>query len=367
MFSLLPINKCKITFASYRSEKLEGNLRFIYEEFNRRNLGFKVDFLFKKYTKSPIGKLNYAVHMLKACHALATSRFFIIDDFYFPVYVIKPRNGMDIVQLWHAAGAFKKFGLSTVGKSFGPSREYLEVVKVHSNYSKVYVSSKHIVSHYAEAFDMAQDKIYPLGVPRTDYFFKMEKRQEIEKRFDQLFPKLKGKKRILYAPTFRGGSHNQELYNCPFDIELLRENIGDNYTLLIHLHPYMRKGIRLESGLNDFAVHLDNEFTIEELMLLSDILITDYSSVIFDYSLLHRPIAFFSNDLEEYIQERDFYYDFKSFIPGPLFDDTQSLADWIKQEKFDYQRISQFREYFFDILDGQTSKRIVTHLLSNGK
>ncbi|MEH7574423.1 CDP-glycerol glycerophosphotransferase family protein, partial [Cytobacillus firmus] len=97
---------------------------------------------------------------------------------------------------------------------------------------------------------------------------------------------------------------------------------------------------------------------------LADILVTDYSSIIFDYSLLCRPMVFFAADLEEYRQERDFYYEYESFIPGPLVKDTNSLANIIKQGDFDLKPVSDFREYFFDHLDGKASERIVNHLLS---
>ncbi|MBS4178104.1 CDP-glycerol glycerophosphotransferase family protein [Lederbergia citrea] len=366
MFSFLfPINEKKVTFASYRSEKLEGNLFYIHREFVGRELGYSCYFLFKKYNSSKFGKLLYFIHLIKASYALATSRYFIVDDFYFPIYVIKPRRGMDIIQLWHAAGAFKKFGLSTIGKSFGPSKEYLHHVKIHSNYTKVYVSSKKVIPHYAEAFGMQEEHIYPLGIPRTDFFFDDVEKQNIKEKFHSQYPTFKDKKVILYAPTFRGKSHYQEKFICPIDISLLREIIGDDYVLLIHLHPYMNKGMHIDEKDKNFAFHIHGQFNTEELLTIADVLITDYSSIIFDYSLLCRPIAFFATDIDEYIKERDFYFEYQSFIPGPLFTETFSLGEWVKKGSSDLKEISTFRNEFFDYLDGKASERIVNHLLDN--
>ncbi|MDR7240685.1 CDP-ribitol ribitolphosphotransferase [Neobacillus drentensis] len=335
----------------------------MYNQLERRNCHFACRFHFKKYNNSILGKLNYFLHMVKASYALATSRLFIIDDFYFPIYVIKPRKGTDIVQLWHAAGAFKKFGLSTINKSFGPSEDYLRHVKIHSNYSKVYVSSKTVIPHYAEAFDMSKEKIYPLGVPRTDFFFNNDIKEEITKKFNVDFSQFKHKKLILYAPTFRGRSHYQEKFTSPIDISKFKAMLGHDYALIIHLHPYMRSGLYIEEKDKDFAFQVEGQFTIEELLILADVLITDYSSVIFDYSLLCRPIVFFSTDLEEYIKERDFYFDFLTCIPGPLFTEIESLAKWLKEGQYDMKLVSDFRNFFFDDLDGKASERIVNHML----
>lgn len=364
LFSILfPVNKKKITFASYRADRLEGNLYFLYDELKSNHPDYKCRFLFKKMHGGFWSKLGYVFHMLKASYALATSRYFIIDDFYFPVYAINPRKGTEIIQLWHAAGAFKKFGFSTIGKSFGPSKEYLEVIKVHSNYSRVYVSSQFVIPFYAEAFDMEKDRIFPLGLPRTDIFYDSSNKIYAKSKFEKIFPELKKKKVILYAPTFRGSSHNQVPFNIPIDFHVLKEMLGDQYTFIINLHPYMKTDLQIDNS-DEFVQLIHNELNIEELLMIADVLLTDYSSVIFDYSLLSRPIAFFVNDLEEYIQERDFYFEYTNFIPGPIFNNTQSLAEWLLQGDFDMDRVTQFRNKFFDYHDGKASKRIVEHLVT---
>ncbi|MBN6885253.1 CDP-glycerol glycerophosphotransferase family protein [Cytobacillus horneckiae] len=354
----------KVTFASYRSTKLEGNLYYIYNEFGRMPQEFKYRFLFKKLDSSFKGKIVYFIHMLKASYHLATSRYFIIDDYYFPVYVIsKPRAGTDIVQLWHAAGAFKKFGYSLLNKEYGPSEEYIKSIKVHGNYTKVYVSTNNVVPHYAEAFQMSQEKIFPLGLPRTDFFFEHKNSEKLRDRLNQRYPHVKNKKLMLYAPTFRGSGHYQDRFQGYINVPYLNEKIGVEYSLLIHLHPYMKSGMEITQENQEFACHVDGEFTIEELLVLSDVLITDYSSVIFDYSLLEKPMVFFAPDLEEYTKERDFYYNYKSMIPGPLFSKTEELVEWLLNGDWDAKRVKDFKAYFFDYHDGKASERILKHLL----
>lgn len=362
---LFPIKSNKVTFASYRSDKLMGNLAYIYEEIERRKEGYETVFLLKKFHSSYIGKFDYFLHMIKASYHLATSKYFFIDDYYFPVYCIKPRKGAEIIQLWHAAGAFKKFGYSTIDKSFGPSKQYLKHVRIHSNYTKVAVSSSEVIPYYAEAFNMDADRILPLGIPRTDYFFDKGKHQKVFDRFYKLYPALKGKKILLYAPTFRGRSHYQDKFECPIDLSALKNNLGEGYALLVHLHPYIKEPVDITQDVKDFVFEIKKGFSVNELMILADMLITDYSSVIFEYSLLSRPIAFFADDLEEYIAERDFYYDYLSFIPGPFFSDTNSLSRWITEDNYDLHNILAFRDRFFEDVDGKSSYRLVEHLLAS--
>ncbi|KYD11350.1 CDP-glycerol glycerophosphotransferase family protein [Bacillus sporothermodurans] len=357
------VKQNKVTFASYRSDKLTGNLYFIWKELGKQYPNFESHFAFKKLNSSFFGKFDYLVHMVKACYELATSKYFIIDDFYFPIYVIKPRKGMEIIQLWHGSGALKKFGLSTIGKSYGPSLDYLKHVKIHSNYSKVYVSSSEVIPFYAEAFGMPKEQIYPLGIPRNDYFFQSDEINKLKDSFYQDFPELRSKKLILYAPTYRGKSHYQGSFICPMNIGQMKASLQSEYALLIHLHPYMQSGLVLQDDEKEFAYHIYEKYTIQELLVLTDLLITDYSTVFVDFSLLCRPIAFFTNDLQDYIEERDFYYDYETIIPGPLFNETVALIEWIQKGNFDLQAIRQFRARFFDYLDGNTSKRIVRHFV----
>lgn len=357
------VNTHKITFASYRADKLKDNLYFVWEEMQAQYPDYQYHFVFKKFHSSLKGKIHYFFHLLRAIYELATSRLFIIDDYYFPVYVVKPRKGTEVIQLWHASGALKKFGLSTVGKPFGPSETYLKHVKIHSNYARVYVSSAEVIPYYSEAFGMPAKQIYPLGVPRTDYFFSVEKKEQVRKKFMEQYPELMGKRLILFAPTFRGKSHYQQVFECPLDIRMMKEELAPGYALLIHLHPYMQNVVIIEDEEKSFAFHLKDTFTIQELLLLSDMLITDYSTVFFDYSLLGRPIAFFANDLEQYIGERDFYYDYLDMIPGPFFTKTEQLIDWIIKGAYDLKKVAAFRNRFFEHIDGKATKRIVRHLL----
>ena len=355
------VDDLKVTFASYRSDTLKDNLFYMNKEMEENYPEYNRNFIFKKFDSSVTGKISYIFHMIKACYYIATSKYFIIDDYYFPIYVLNIRNDVEVIQVWHSAGALKKFGLSTVGKPFGPSETYLKHVSVHGNYSKVYVSCAEVIPYYAEAFQMPEERIYPLGIPRTDYFFSKENRGILKEKFYQSFPELEQKKVLLYAPTFRGKSHYQNNFQLPFDLEKMGEELQNDYVLFIHLHPYMRNQFQAKSG--KFVYVMNDSYSIQELLVLADILITDYSTVFFDYSLLEKPMIFYPYDLEEYKKERDFYYSYEELIPGPMVKDTESLIKEIKKGKFDLNRIRKFKNRFFDIQDGKATERIMKHII----
>lgn len=354
-----PVRKKKVTFASYRSRNLNGNLLYLYNEVNKQYPNYIKVCLLKKYNATKLGKISYLFHMFISSYHLATSSYFFIDDYYFPVYVIKPRKKTTIIQVWHGAGAFKKFGYSTIGKSFGPSIDYLKYVKIHSNYSVVIVSSSEVIPYFSEAFNISPKRIFPLGLPRTDFLLQEKKHVDIKKRLYELHPNLLGKKIILYAPTFRGKSHYQSNFQNYLDFFELKLSLGEKYALIVKLHPYIKTKLKIDEHLRDFVYQIDHQFDTEEILVISDILITDYSSIIFDYSLLGRPIAFYANDLEEYRSERGFYYDYETFIPGPIFNNTRNLAFWIKNGEFNINKIKKFSKRFFNFLDGEASKRII--------
>lgn len=353
--------KNKITFATYRTTELDGNFKFIYNKINEDNLDYKCNMLFKKYNSSLLGKADYLLHMISAGYHMATSKFFIIDDYYFPVYAIKPRKENKFIQVWHACGAFKKFGYSVIGKGYGASDDYIEDIPIHSNYDAVLVSSKEVIPYYAEAFNMDAGKILPIGVPRTDIFFDMEEKYRIEKNFFDKYPDLKNKKIILYAPTFRGRGQTTVSFDMTLDFDMISKNLKEDKVMVLKMHPFVKA--RIDSKWRNI-IDLSDSMDINELMIMSDLLITDYSSVVFEFSLMDKPIIMYSPDREEYIKERDFYYEYEEFVPGPIVNNTKELIGKINSDGWDTKKVSKFKEKFFDYRDGKSTERFIKLLKS---
>ena len=153
------------------------------------------------------GRVAAAWHAVVAGYYLATSRVFIVDDYFFPIYVDPPRPGTTIVQTWHACGAFKKVGYSVLDKSFGVDEALASRVRIHSNYDVCLVASQTAAPHYAEAFRQPLERFRSdLGIPRTDVLFGEEHLARTRAAVRERYGLTDGRRVILYAPTFRGDS-----------------------------------------------------------------------------------------------------------------------------------------------------------------
>ncbi|WP_284139009.1 CDP-glycerol glycerophosphotransferase family protein [Virgibacillus sp. LDC-1] len=361
---IFKVNRNRVVFASYRSTVLKDNLFYVYNEMRNQFPEKEAVLLFATFKGGVMSKVKYTLHMLKGCYYLATSGYFIVDDYYMLLYLVKPRKEVQVIQLWHSAGALKQFGLSTVGKPFGPSANYVKHVPVHGNYSKAYVSATEVIPFFANAFGMEEHRIKPLGIPRSDFFYNESEIQKAKHTFYRKYPMLSHKKLLLYAPTYRGKSHHQEAYQVPLDLNKLKMALEGEYALLIHLHPYMRNDVVLQSDEEHFVFPIVNEFSIQELLVIADILITDYSAVFFEYSLLHKPMIFYPYDMDDYQKERDFYYDYQSLVPGPIVRSTEELIDVLRNNSLSTDTLAAFQSRFFDHLDGMASERVVQDIFS---
>ncbi|MEO7295729.1 MAG: CDP-glycerol glycerophosphotransferase family protein, partial [Candidatus Limnocylindria bacterium] len=299
-----------------------------------------------------------------AGYRLATSRLFVVDDYFFPIYAITPRHGTTIVQTWHASGAFKKMGHSLTGKTFGAEAALRSRVRIHANYDICLISSRAVLPHYAEAFDQPPERfVSHIGIPRTDRFFDADavERASAEVRTRYRLPS--DRRVILYAPTFRGDRITDARHRDDLDLHALRRDLGEDHIVLVRLHPFVRARARIGPELAGFVRDVSDHPDISALMLVSDLLVTDYSSAIFEFSLLGRPMAFFAPDLDAYERERGFYFDYRSGVPGPVFTETDALARWIREGPVDLERIRRFRDASFEIADGQASRRFVDEIV----
>lgn len=185
-------NEKRILIASNTKDTLYGNLLYIYEELKKYN---KYDIRLLLFNKTNF--LQKVVYNFKLLYYVATSKYILIDDFFPVMYVLKIREGSKFIQVWHALGAYKKVGYARTDTGEQKSLS-------HKNYTDTIVSSDGIVKNYAEAFGISEEKVHPLGIPRTDLFFDKEKMRKQKENVYKNYPFLKEKRIILFAPTFRG-------------------------------------------------------------------------------------------------------------------------------------------------------------------
>lgn len=350
-------NNKKAVFVLSRGRELEGNLQCIYQELTKQLDGVKIHFV---YTENRMD-----LKLFSDVAVISDAQYLILDDYYLPVYLIKPNKRLKIIQLWHAAGAFKKFGYSTIGTRFGPKDTYLELIPIHSNYTHVYVSSKNVVPFYAEAFNMSESNIYPLGIPRIDLFNNKNQITQVVSKLSMEYPVIEDRKyiNILVAPTYRaGGIQRESDFNIVDIISNMMKYISDDVRIFFKAHPYMPKKEMavLEDQPNVIII---SKYSINEWMLIADAFITDYSSSIFDFSLLERPFAHFVPDIDDYKMNRGFYQDIEKISDGTVITDQESLVNWINsREQDEHFDTSRMVHHNFDNTK-DVSKKIVTHFI----
>ncbi len=355
-----PVDERKVIFVEDRINRLSSSYQLIFHELKKH-----YDFDIHVHYLNEIGgsRRDYIRRCKKLLRDAATAKYIFLNDASNVISCIDKRPETKVIQLWHACGAFKRFGLSTADSIFGLNAEDTRRHPFYRNLDYVTVSSPEVVWAYAEAMDLKghEDIIRPVGVSRTDIFYSERFIRRAKEHLYELFPAAEGKKVILFAPTFRGRVSAAETATA-FDPAVLAETLKEDYVLLTKHHPYVRQRPALPEDLKDsFVFDATEAMTIEELLCVSDICISDYSSLIYEYSLFRRPMLFFAYDLEDYFDWRGFYYNYDDLTPGPVLRTNEELADWIAHvdERFDPQVVDEFRERFMSACDGHATRRIL--------
>lgn len=368
-FEIFHFNKNFITFI-IDEISFDSSLEYLKKELDKKG-EFKYNFIHKdKYslnnsitTKEKLFKIfDLLIFFLIQPFKLAKSKYIFLDDNFFPIAYMNFDKNTSVIQLWHASGAFKKFGFDVTNDK--NVQNLIELSSSKINY--LTVTSKNLLEIYEKAFKVESEKILAFGNPKTDYYFDKIKNnnkniKRVRNKIENKYPEIKGKKIVLYAPTFRENKKKNEDILLNFDIDLFNSYLGDQFSLLFKSHPKFK--------ISDFqhAINVSDYKYTNELLLISDILITDYSSIMIEYAIFSRPIIFYPFDFDYYINnERDFYFDYKD-VPGPIAKNTSDIINFIKKDNFDFKKIEDFIAMNYDYLDNNSSKRIVSYITSKNE
>ena len=359
----LPL-RSRVVLATAHAPRLGGNLAAIADDLAARRPGIPVVALAHRPGVGGRGRIAAAWHAVVAGYYLATSRVFIVDDYFFPIYVIRKRPGTMIVQTWHACGAFKKVGYSVLDKSFGVDEALASRVRIHSNYDVCLVASQTAAPHYAEAFRQPLERFRSdLGIPRTDVLFGEEHLARTRAAVRERYGLTDGRRVILYAPTFRGDSVTDARATDDLDLRVLRDALGADHVLLVRLHPFIRSATPIGPDLADFAIDVSDHPDINELMLVSDVLVTDYSSAIFEFALLRPADGLLRARLRGVRARARLLLRLPDRRARPDLRDDRGTGRVPAGRRFDLERVERFREASFDVADGGSSTRVTEALI----
>lgn len=290
---------------------------------------------------------------------LATSKMIFIDNYHVILASCDFKKDVVVSQVWHANGAVKYFGLRDKTIVNRPKSAHRRFRSVYKTFNKVVVSSDDMAYIFSEAFGLSDNNILKTGLARTDYYFDKKQVNEDRVKVRQGLNLDSKTKVILYAPTYRDGHLNDS--QLPLNLKTVSEKLP-GYHILVKLHPAMSAHYDYES---DVVTNVSQGYTIESLMAASDILITDYSSIPFEYCILNKPMYFYINDIDEYQEERGIWFDFESYMPGPACKDEDSLIDNLLNETADLNKVKAFNKRVNKYADGHSSDRLVDTLYVN--
>jgi len=354
----------KAVFLEVRMDHLTDSFREVYDALKKKG-GWEL--VVCCLQESMTGRDRVRENCLAALPEVADAGVIFVNDSSFFLSCLPLRPETTVIQLWHACGAFKKFGYSVADKAFSDSRLELERLPVHRNFTWVTVSSPEVIWAYAEAFHMEKQKerIIAAGIARTDRFYDPERIREAKEHLNRFL--AAGRKTseavpriVLYAPTFRG--HVGEAVSPDtLNLRQFAAAAGKDTVLLCKHHPFVKHRPAIPVECKETVFDVTDEFEIDELLMVSDLCITDYSSLIFEYSLFERPMIFLADDRKNYDRWRGFYYTYEELTPGPVAGSTEEVIRLLKDTDswFDRSLVHSFRERFMSSCDGHATERIL--------
>jgi len=366
IFNKQPINEKQIIFISFRGDYYTDSPKYLYQYLYENH---KDDFDFvwvvnDKNIKIPGNPKRVERFSLNYYRELAKSKYWVINGRQ--AARLRKREEQVIISTWHGT-PLKKLGLDM-------DNVYTEDPNIKKSYVKVARAWDYLISPnrfttnvYKSAFAFDEGEIIESGYPRNDILYNAD--EEFIKNIKSRLKIPADKKVILYAPTWRDDEFidtGKVKFKLKLELDKMKDALGDEYIVLIRTHYFISNNLDL-SDMEDFAFDVSEYDDIAELYLSSDILITDYSSVFFDFANLKKPILFYTYDLDKYANVlRGFYLDVNEDLPGPLLFTTEEVIESILNidslnEEYS-QKYEEFYDRFCSFEDGNASKRIVERI-----
>ncbi|MGU9967488.1 CDP-glycerol glycerophosphotransferase family protein [Bacillus sp. N1(2025)] len=289
---------------------------------------------------------KHPLHLLKAVLILFKSKVVITDNYFLMTSVLNRRPQTTCIQVWHANGSLKKFGLEDVTNQNRPASDISRFKKVYRSFDFVTVGSDAMADVFKKSFGIRDGQLLKTGVPLTDVYYE-EHKPELKHKWP--------KKIILYAPTFR--DYDMQSFRLPFTEEQLTNALNGEYMLLVKLHPAVLH--QISASFESELIKNVSDMRLHDLLKAADILITDYSSVPFEFALLNKPIFFFTYDLEEYDQKRGLIDNYTSVIPGKACHDSEALLEEMTKKPFRAEELKRFSDKWNMYSDGNSSEALL--------
>ena len=339
-----PVKKRRVTFITLTAEELKDDYALLSRYLEQAKEPVELKYILTRFKKNLLGDFRYFLNCLHQVFLINSSSVVILNDNNYVVSNFK-RPEVRIVQIWHACGALKKFGNEI-------DRQY-EI----RNYDYVLAGSRAWQRVYADSFGVKEQQVLPLGVARTDILYDLAWRERAKRKIREKYPILEGKYVILYVPTFRGNIIDGLSYEN-LKLQDVLAGLPEDTVILYRLHPLLKK---VSLGDSERIIDVASE-DLNELYCVADCLVTDYSSVIFDFSVFAKKMVLYVPDLEEYSRDRGLNLPLEE-IPAPVCERPQALVKALRDRSFSPEAVRGFQKRYAEYLDGESTARIGQFIL----
>ena len=357
-FRIFPLQKNKVVCCCLKGKRYGDNPQNISSELLKRNSDYKIIWLLQTSVNeelpTDITRVNYNV--LSLLYHLSTAEIWI--DCNMKPYGVLKRKGQLYIQTWHGS-----YGLKKIGKDLGNKISFIDnlTMQYNSKIADLYISnSKRTSEIYRRAF-WYSGNILECGSPRNDIFF--EDSAPYIKKVQEYFG-LQGKRIGLYAPTYRADFSTQSFQLDYYRLKhTLEKRFGGEWVILVRLHPQNIMDADSFFKYDECVINATPYSIMQELLVACDVLITDYSSCMFDFVTKGKLCFLYATDIDKYKQERDYYFELED-LPFPLATNDAELEKAILS--YDEKQYTKDLQKLFENVglceSGEASKRVVDYI-----
>ncbi len=341
------------------NRRMGGNLQALDERIKQRGLSEKlrVSYHFAEVQENKGFRLLLV--WLRLAFKCARQDFICIDD-YEPFFEhVRLSKKTKLVQLWHAGVGFKSVGYSR----FGMRGSCHPFASSHRRYDYAVVGGEALKEVYSEVFGISEEKCLPFGLLRDDGYTDEVRINAFRESFYREYPELKNKEIILFAPTFRGDGMRTAYY--PFEIidqKKIYDMCGEDKVFVIKMHPFVSEKVRIDSAYASRILDFSHFNDINSLFYVTDVLITDYSSNIYEFAMLEKPVISFAFDKETYEMQRSLHRTLEDNSPGKVCYSFEQMLEALTNKDYETERLYKFIKENIDTGEKYASDRVIDEI-----
>ena len=347
---LLPTNKNKVLFLSRQSNTPTEDFMFLEARLRELKPELKTVMITKRADKSFSDLFVFALQTLGSMFHLATASVCVLDSYWPAVSMLKHKDSLAVIQIWHAMGKIKKSGYQSLDKGLGRSSMIAHEMRMHRNYDVIIAGGKAFNPFYCASFGVDESVLYNVGLPRMDML--RENTEKCRRQFYDAYPELEGEKIVLYAPTFRKG----QIFDPKPIVDAF--DFNGHQQLIIKRHPNQRLN---EENLGQ-AMTCD-EVPTSTVLSVCDCVITDYSAITIEAAILKKPVYFYLFDYEDYLSRNGLNVLLSDEFPDSVFTSPDKLFDSIENGTYDLDNYKRFCEKYLPDQSGRATDKIAALII----